>query len=162
MDMGVIKDVWDIFWDSVNLILGLPKRQKRHLSVALNDIATLLDNIREKFKGRVVPRREAYELIGIINVADKLAQPFKEKYPELAQVFDLQLPMIGKMMRDVDFFIDEKPRYSLHSSYDTKDAQFPAYVKGKIDEACEELERAAGIISSHSKRFKLEGKKLNS
>ena len=34
-------------------------------------------------------------------------------------------------MRDADFFIDKRPRYYLHESFDTNNALFPSWAETK-------------------------------
>ena len=127
-----------------------------HLSEDLGAIASLLDAAREKFEKKDVPRREAKELATLINHADQLAGVFKAKHRGIAEVFEQELPQIGRLMRDADFFIDERPRYRLHSSFDKENPTFPSYAADKIREACEEMQRAAGKISAYSLKYKQE------
>lgn len=154
--MGVIKDTYDIFFDLWDRITGQKKKMKRQLSDYLNAIASLLDSVKEKFKKKEIPRREAKELAGLIYNADRLATSFKTKYPELATVFDTQLKHIAREMQSADYFIEEELKEDRLSD-DKKNLILSFTAENQINEACKELERAAGTISSYSKLFKQEG-----
>ena len=154
--MGAIKDGYDIFFDIWDRITGQKKKKKRLLSDDLSAIASLLDSVKEKFKKKEIPRREANELAGLIYNADRLATPFKKKNPELATVFDTRLKDIGNQMQIADYFIEEELREDRLSD-DKKNLILSFTAENQINEACRELERAAGILSSHSRLFKQEG-----
>ena len=154
--MSVVKDSYEIFFDIVDRITGQKKKKKRQLSENLGDIASLLDDVRQKFKDNEIPRREAKELTGLIFNANKLAIPFKEKYPALAEVFDIRLNRIGSEMQIADYSIEEELRED-HLSKDKKNLVLSFTAQNQINEACKEMERAAGILSSYSKIFKQEG-----
>lgn len=154
--MGVIKDGYDIFFDLWDRIIGQEKKKKRHLSDYLNQIALLLDSVEERFKKKEIPRREAKELAGLIYHADKMATPFKKKHPELAAVFDTQLKHVAREMQSADYFIEEEVREN-RLSINKENLILSFTAEKQIDEACKELERAAGTISSYSKIFKQEG-----
>jgi len=157
--LGIAKDGYEIVSDIWDRICGEPRRKKLSVSEYLKEIAELLQVVRAKFERREVPRQEAYRLAQLINDADTLAVAFKKSHRGLAEVFDQQLPRIGHLMRDADFFIDGKQRYYLHHSIDTDNAKFPDYAKLKILEACEELQRAAGTISAYAMKFEQEAKR---
>src|SRR5712671_6169513 len=95
----------------------------------------------------------------LINHAHELAAAFKEEHRGLVEVFELQLPKIGLMMRNVDYFIYEQDRYRLQGGLDTEIARFPYFAETAIQEACEEMERAAGTISAYSRRYEQEARK---
>lgn len=154
--MGTVKDVYDVFFDIWDRIAGQKKKKRRQLSEALSDIALLLDKVNEKFKHREIPRREAKELGGLIYNANELSAPFKKEYPELAKVFDIQLKKIGDEMQVADYFIEKELREDRLSD-DKKNLILSFGAQKQIDEACKELERAAGVISSYSKLFKQKG-----
>lgn len=154
--MGILKDAYDIFFDVWDRITGQQKKKKRQLSEDLSAIASLLDSVKLKFKNREIPRREAKELGALIYNANKLATPFKEDYPELAAVFDVQLKKIGDEMQIADYFIEEELRVDRLSN-DQKNLILSFGAQNQIDSACKELERAAGIISSYSRLFKQMG-----
>jgi hypothetical protein len=154
--MGAVKDGYDIIFDLWDRITGQKKKKKRHLSDDLSAIASLLDDVKIKLKQREIPRREAKELGGLIYNAYKLATPFKKEYPELADVFDIQLKKIGVEMQIADYFIEEELRDDRLSD-DKRNLLLSFGAQNQIDEACKELERAAGVISSYSRLFKQKG-----
>lgn len=157
--MGEVKDTYDILRDLYDWITRGKRRKKLDFSKALKAIASLLDAAREKLDKKQVPRRESYELVELINHADALAAAFKEEHEALAGLFEQQLPKIGRLMRDADFFIDKRKRYSLHSSFDTKSPEFTFFAEPAIRKACEEMERAAGTISAYSLKYEQEARK---
>jgi hypothetical protein len=154
--MGVLKDGYDIIFDIWDRITGQKRKKKRQLSEDLSAIASLLDGVKAKLKQREIPRREAKELKGLINNANALSTPFKKEYPELATVFDVQLEKIGSDMQIADYFIEEELRDDRLSD-DKKNLKLSFGAQSQIDEACKELERAAGVISSYSRIFKQKG-----
>ena len=112
-----------------------------------------------KFEKREVPRDEAKKLAVLISDANTLASVFKEDYPELAEVFDRQLPRVAQLMCHADFFIDKRARYHLHESFDIDSPMFPTWAEANIAEACEELQRAAGTVSAYAFRFAQQAKR---
>jgi len=122
--MGVAEDTYKILMDIWDRICGGPQRTRLSLAEYLQEIASLLLEVRLKLERREIPREEAKKLAILINDGDELASVFKVKYRGLAEVFDGQLPHVGRLMRDADFFIDERPRYKLHESFDVDDPQF--------------------------------------
>ena len=155
--MGTVKDTYDVLLDLHDRLTGQKRRKQLILSKHLAAIATLLDAACKKLKNREVPRREAKELATLINLADELAAAAKREHSDIAYIFNEQLPRIGRLMRDADFFIDERSRYRLHDSYDKNDPMFPLLAKASIHHACEEMERAAGIISAYRLKYENEG-----
>jgi hypothetical protein len=156
--MGWVKDCYEILaglWDRLS---AEPRRKKLNLSEDLGAIASLLDAAREKFERKQVPRREAKELAILVNHADQLASAFKKQPRELVEVFEKQLPRIGALMRDADYFIDGRPRYSLQPAKDTDDPAFHFHAEDVIRQACEEMQRAAGIISAYSRKYQQGGR----
>ena len=115
-----------------------------------------MDDIRQKFKKNEIPRREAKALVVLIFNANQLAMPFKEQYPDLANVFDFQLGRIGSEMQIADYSIEENLRED-HFSEDKKNLVLSFTAQNQIYEACNEMERAAGILSSYSRLFKQQG-----
>jgi hypothetical protein len=157
--VGVVKDTYDILLDLRDRLTGQSRRNQLILSKHLEAIASLLDAAGTKLKNREVPRREAKELATLINLAEELAAASKREHSDIAYIFNEQLPKIGRLMRDADFFIDERSRYRLHDSYDKKDPKFPLLAKKAIYLACEEMERAAGTISAYRRKYENEGNK---
>lgn len=157
--MASVKDIYEIVADSWDRICGGPQRKRRSLSEYLEEIAALLREVRLKFEKREVPREEAKKLAILINDAATLASAFTTKDQGLAEVFDRQLPRVGVLMRDADFFIDKRARYYLHQSFDTDNPNFPYWAEAKIREACEELQRAAGTVSAYAIKFVQEAKR---
>jgi hypothetical protein len=157
--MGIAKDSYDIVGDIWDRICGYPHRKKLSLAEYLEKMASLLREVKLKFEKREVPRDEAKYLAGLISDADELASVFKKDYPELAKVFDDQLPRVAQLMCNADFFIDKRPRYQLHESFDIDSPMFPTWAESNIAEACEELQRAAGIVSAYAFRFAQQAKR---
>jgi hypothetical protein len=157
--MGTTKDTYDILSDLWDRLRGGPRRKRLHLSQDLGAIAALLDAACSELQGKRVPRREAKELATVINHAKILAVEFKQDFPDLAVAFAEHLPKVGRLLRDADFFIDERPRYRLHATYDTRSPTFPVHAERAIREACEEMQRAAGTLSAYSRRFQQESEK---
>lgn len=157
--MGAVKDTYEILLDLHVRLTGDKRRKQLILSEHLKAIASLLDAACKKFKNREVPRREAKELATLINLAEELATAAKREHSDIAYIFNNQLPEIGRLMRDADFFIDEKPRYKLHESYDKNDPAFPIYAERAIRLACEKMDAAAGIISAYQKNYESAGNK---
>jgi hypothetical protein len=153
------KDIYDIVKDLIERLTDPARRKSVNLSEALKAIADLLDATRKELESRRVPRRGAHELLALINYADILATEFKREDWELERVFERQLPEIGRLMKDADFFIDGQPRYRLHHSVDTASPNFAAFAEPAIKKACEEMERAAGDISGIRLRYEQRGRK---
>jgi hypothetical protein len=151
--MGTAKDAYEIVADVWDRINGAPRRRTQSLADYLEQIASLLGHVRSKFEKHEVPREEAKKLALLISDAHILAAAFKKHDQELAKVFDKQLPHIGLLMRDADLFIDKRPRYYLHESFDVESPRFPSWAEQKINEACEELQRAAGVLSAYAFKF---------
>jgi hypothetical protein len=157
--MGIAKDPYDIVADIWDRIIGARTRTKSSLAEYLQEMASLLKEVKSKFEKREVPSGEAKTLALLINDADKLASVFKKKSPELAKVFDDQLPRVAEQMCHADFFIDKKARYYLHESFDTDSPMFPTWAEARIAQACKELERAAGTLSGFAFRFAQQAKR---
>ena len=152
--MGTLfKEGYDVFFDLWDRISDQKKKKKRHLSEDLSAIASLLDGIIVKFKQKEIPRREAKELGGLIFNAKNLAAPFKKSYPELAAVFDTQLVKVGSEMQIADYYLEDEVREDRLSD-DKKNVVLSFTAQNQINEACKEIERAAGVISAYSMLFK--------
>src|SRR5262245_43539846 len=102
--MGIAKDSYDIVGDIWDRICGSPQRNKLSLAEYLEEMASLLRQVKLKFEKREVPRDEAKNLALLISDADKLASVFKSDYPDLAEVFDDGLRRVAQLMSDADFF----------------------------------------------------------
>ncbi len=130
------------------------KKKKLHfLSEDLTRIADLLDKARAKFQKKEIPKDEAVRLDIIIDYADKLAAPFKKKYPKLAEVFDVLLPDVASQMQLADYVIDGKPRGDALLSDDKKSIRLHFTPEDQIDKAYKELGNASSIIKEHSRKF---------
>ena len=149
--MGTIKDVSDLLEKLIDRINGRKKQKLSDLSELLGAISELLDDTRDKFLKRELPRKEAHALAILINNAEKILSHFNEELNEVEEVFKNDLNNIGTLLRDVDFFIDQKPRLKLHDFYKdkTNNASFPKFAAKKIDLACEEMERIIGKLNAH-------------
>jgi hypothetical protein len=143
-------------WDRIS---GSPQRKKLSLAEYLEKMASLLREVRLKFEKREVPRDEAKYLAGPISDADALASVFKKDYPELQKSSRINSPRVARLMCDADFFIDKRPRYRLHESFDVDSRMFRTWAESNIAEACEELQRAAGIVSAYAFRFAQQAKR---
>jgi hypothetical protein len=150
--MGTVKDIYDIFFDIIDRATGHKKKKKRILSKYLGDIATLLKNIKEKLSSKEIPSGDSKELARLISESNKLAIPFKKEFPDLAQVFDSQLPNIGSQMQIADYCIDEHLQELRSVSHlfssNNKNLNFSLFAHNQINQSCKELEIAAGIISA--------------
>ncbi len=148
--MGSVKDTYDILADFWDRIQGGKTSARKSLAVDLNAIASLLRSACKQFEAGKVPTAEGHELAVTINLADKLAAMFKDEYRGLAEVFDQTLPEIGRLMRDADFFIDEKPRYSVHHQVGAPSWNL---ADQKIKDACYCMTCAAAVISAYAREF---------
>lgn len=153
--MGTVKDVYEILFDIGDRIKGSKNIKRKNLAEYLSAIIYVMGKCRESFIENQIPLRESKELAKLINHADQLATMFKAELPGLAELFDERLPRIGRLMRDADFFIDERPRLKLHHAFDVDSPQFPIFAKDKINETCEEMARIEGELSAYKFKFTL-------
>ena len=70
--MGIAKDPYDIVADIWDRIIGARTRTQSSLADYLQEMASLLKEVKSKFEKREVPSGEAKTLALLINDADKL------------------------------------------------------------------------------------------
>src|SRR5690242_2780434 len=111
--MGTIKDIFDIPKELYDRFKNRRQTQKLQTSDYLFAISDSLEKVRQKLESRQLPKEDGNFLVEIIKHANKFTAPLKKDYPELAEVFDVQLNKIMFEIQLADYFMDGQPRWDL-------------------------------------------------
>jgi hypothetical protein len=126
---------------------------QRQLADHLKKTIDLLKVVKNELKKGKVPHENGNALAALINLTARLAQKSKKRDVKLALIFEHELPKVGQLLREADFFIDGTSRvphhYAVRKGVTTVDTKRKA-----IAEACKEIERAVGDLSAYA--FSLE------
>lgn len=150
--MGTIMDAYKIVTDLKDRSNNKTEKKRLKLADYLTGIASILDAARDKLKREEIPRREGKELAILINHAEQLVNDLKDETAELKEVFETQLPKVGELLSNADVFIEWKSRYELREDAEVFTPYSP-YRATVIEEACKEMQRAAGVLSGYARKF---------
>lgn len=147
---GFIKVSWDILSGEMK---DKKKNNMKVLSEDLKKIARLLKKAGEKLKDKEIPKEEVLRLEIVISYAEKIAAPFKNKYPKLAEIFENLLPYIASQMQLADYVIDGKIRGDMQLSDNKKNIKLHLTPDNQLDMVVKKIKNVVSVIDEHSLKF---------
>jgi hypothetical protein len=134
---------------------------QRQLADHLKKIVELLNVVKKELKKGKVPTENGSALADLVSLAGRLAEKSEKRDVKMNQIFKVELPKVGELLKEADYFIDKKPRlpghYAVRPGVTTVDTKRKA-----IAEACKVIERVAGSLSAYAFSLKNEISKKGS